>query len=75
MSLFVGVGSINPKGIEYYNKLINELLANGIEPVVTLYHWDLPLALEERGGWQNEKVANWFAYFATICFKAFGDRV
>ena len=72
---FLGVGDINPAGIAYYNLLINELIANGIEPVVTLYHWDLPQALEAHGGWLNEHMAAWFTSYARVCFQNFGDRV
>lgn len=71
-----GRGSINPYGIQFYNYLINKLIDTGIEPWVTLYHWDLPLALQlETGGWMEEGIADIFATYADICFKYFGDRV
>lgn len=69
-------GGVNPNGIAYYNNLINELLINGIRPFVTLYHWDLPQALEnEYGGFLSKKVVEDFGFFAEECFRAFGDRV
>ncbi|KAJ9556525.1 hypothetical protein OSB04_011139 [Centaurea solstitialis] len=66
----------NQEGIDYYNNLINELLANGIEPFVTLFHWDLPNALEEEYmGFLSSKVVDDFVDYADICFWEFGDRV
>lgn len=70
------VTAVNDKGLHYYNKLLSALVHRRIEPVVTLYHWDLPLALqEEYGGWKNESLINIFNDFAKFCFQAFGDRV
>ena len=68
-------GDINPKGIEFYNKLINCCLKNGITPFVTLYHWDLPQYWQEVGGWLNLDTSRAFAHYAEVCFKAFGDKV
>jgi len=70
-----GDGEINPKGIEFYNNLIDECLKYGIVPFVTLYHWDLPLVLEKEGGWLNKKTGEAFVNYAKTCFEAFGDRV
>lgn len=68
-------GDINPKGIEFYNKLINCCLKNGITPFVTLYHWDLPQYWQEVGGWLNLDTSRAFAHYSEVCFKAFGDKV
>lgn len=66
----------NQKGIDFYNSLIDELRAAGIEPVATLYHWDMPDCLDkEYQGWRNRKVVDFFAKYAKTCFEAFGDRV
>jgi len=70
-----GTGTINQKGIDFYNNLIDECLKYGIVPFVTLYHWDLPLVLEQQGGWTNKATIDAFVNYADICFKAFGDRV
>lgn len=70
-----GTGKINQKGIDFYNKVINTCLELGIEPWVTLYHWDLPQTLEDKGGWTNRQIVNWFSAYADVCSKAFGDRV
>ncbi len=71
-----GRGAVNLQGIAFYNKLINELIAAGIEPWVTLYHWDLPAALEfEIDGWLGKDIASLFTIYAGVCFEHFGDRV
>ncbi|MDF3129825.1 GH1 family beta-glucosidase [Kiritimatiellaeota bacterium B1221] len=71
-----GKGKVNPQGIDFYNRLIDSLLAAGITPFITLYHWDLPLTLQmEHDGWLSEVTADAFARYAQICFEAFGDRV
>lgn len=66
---------INYKGIEFYNNVIDTCLELGITPWITLYHWDLPQALEEKGGWANREIINWFSDYAKVCINAFGDRV
>lgn len=67
---------INYDGIQFYNKIIDGLIAKGIEPFITLYHWDLPQSLQdEYGGWESEKIVKDFANYARICFQFFGDRV
>lgn len=70
-----GFGAVNPEGVTYYRNLINELKNNGITPVATLYHWDLPQLLQDLGGWENPDVANWFEEYAVACFREFGDDI
>ncbi|XP_069329291.1 lactase/phlorizin hydrolase [Eulemur rufifrons] len=67
--------SPSPAGVAYYNKLIDSLLDSHIQPMATLFHWDLPQALQDRGGWQNESVVDAFLDYAAFCFSTFGDRV
>lgn len=69
------VNRISKDGTRYYNNLIDELLANDIEPIVTLYHFDQPQVLEFLGGWSNELMVDWFADYARVVFSEFGDRV
>ncbi|XP_021749386.1 beta-glucosidase 11-like [Chenopodium quinoa] len=71
-----GTGYVNPKVVEYYNNLINELIQNGIQPHVTLLHNDHPQYLQDAyGGWMNKQMIEDFTYYANICFQEFGDRV
>ncbi|XP_058070349.1 beta-glucosidase 6 [Magnolia sinica] len=71
-----GTGQINQAGVDHYNNLINALIAKGIEPYVTLYHWDLPQALADKyNGWVNHQIIKDFANYAETCFQKFGDRV
>lgn len=70
-----GSGQQNPKGFDYYHRLIDELLSSEIKPVVTLYHWDLPQMLQDNGGWTNRETAKYFANYASTCFKELGDKV
>ncbi|MBQ9631342.1 MAG: glycoside hydrolase family 1 protein [Lachnospiraceae bacterium] len=70
-----GTGEVNEKGVEYYNNLINECLKYNIEPLVTMYHFDLPAALDEKGGWANRDTVDAFVEFAGLMYDRFGDRV
>ncbi|RKR11531.1 beta-glucosidase [Flavobacterium sp. 90] len=70
-----GTHPVNQAGIDYYNKIIDSLLASGIEPWITLYHWDLPHDLEVKGGWTNRESVSWFSEYVEVCAQYFGDRV
>ncbi|WP_109807411.1 GH1 family beta-glucosidase [Sphingosinithalassobacter portus] len=70
-----GRGPVNAAGIDFYSRLVDRLLENGIAPMLTLFHWDLPVALDDRGGWLNPDSADWFADYASILYRALGDRV
>ncbi len=70
-----GRGAVNPGGLGFYERLVDTLLAAGIQPMATLYHWDLPAALDDRGGWLNPDIAEWFADYAQVMFRALDDRV
>ncbi|KAG5884737.1 hypothetical protein JTB14_037766 [Gonioctena quinquepunctata] len=69
------INNINPEGIDYYDDLINELLKNGIEPVVTIFHWDLPKCLTHLGGWSNPNTIGYMFNYADLLFGLYGDRV
>jgi len=70
-----GTGVVNPRGLSFYDRLVDSLLACGIEPFVTLFHWDMPSALFRMGGWSNPDVADWFGDYAAVVVGALGDRV
>jgi beta-glucosidase len=70
-----GTGYVNKTGVNFYNRVIDFCLESGIEPWITLYHWDLPLELEKKGGWKNREIVNWFSAYVEFCIKNFGDRV
>lgn len=70
-----GIGPSNPSGMDFYDRLIDLSLELGITPWVTLYHWDLPHALEKKGGWVNRDIKEWFGEFVATCVARYGDRV
>lgn len=69
------INKINAAGVKYYRNLINELRDNNIEPLVTIYHWDLPQSIQDVGGWPNSKIIDWYTDYARVCFELFGDVV
>ena len=70
-----GRGPVNPQGLAFYDRLVDALLEHGIAPMITLYHWDLPAALDDRGGWLSPDIARWFADYAQVLFRKLDDRV
>ncbi len=70
-----GTGAVNERGLDFYDRLVDALLARGIRPLATLYHWDLPMALQERGGWLNRDTAYAFADYASVVAHRLGDRI
>src|SRR3954470_25078350 len=70
-----GSGTANKKGLAFYDRLLDELVEAGIEPMATLYHWDLPQGLQDEGGWLERSTADRFAEYAAICAERLGDRV
>lgn len=70
-----GTGKINQPGLDFYRRLVDALLENNITPMLTLFHWDMPAALQDRGGWANRDSADWFAEYAEVMFRSLGDRV
>lgn len=70
-----GTGKVNEKGIDFYNALIDELLEQGIEPYITLYHWELPYEIYKKGGWMNPEIVEWFGQYARLVAERFSDRV
>jgi beta-glucosidase len=70
-----GIGRANQAGLDFYSRLVDALLEHRIQPMVTLYHWDLPAALENRGGWADSQSADWFAEYAQLMYRTLGDRV
>lgn len=70
-----GVGEVNPKAVEFYNNVIDELIASDVLPIINLFHFDMPLCMQEKGGWESREVVEAYAQFAKKCFELFGDRV
>jgi beta-glucosidase len=71
----LGRGRVNSAGLDFYQRLVDALLEQGIQPLITLYHWDLPASLDDLGGWLNPDIASWFADYAQLMYRTLGDRV
>lgn len=70
-----GTGAVNQKGVDFYHRVIDKCLELGVQPWLTLYHWDLPQALEDKKGWCNRDVVSWFSEYVDFCTKTYGDKV
>ena len=70
-----GIGKVNEEGVAFYNNLIDELIEHGIEPYITLYHWELPYEIYKKGGWMNSEIVEWFGAYAKLVAERFSDRV
>jgi beta-glucosidase len=70
-----GTGEINQAGLDFYHRVIDQCLSVGVEPWITIYHWDLPQALEEQGGWTNRKIVDWFSEYTDVVTREFGPKV
>lgn len=70
-----GTGSVNPAAVDFYNRIIDEMIANGIEPFMNLFHFDMPMPMQELGGWESREVVDAYVTFARTAFELFGDRV
>jgi beta-glucosidase len=70
-----GTGTVNQKGLDFYHRVIDSCLNSGLEPWLTLYHWDIPQALQRKGGWANREVINWFSEYVELMTKTYGDKV
>ncbi|GIJ32159.1 GH1 family beta-glucosidase [Micromonospora sediminimaris] len=70
-----GSGPVNPRGLDFYDRLTDALLGRGIDPIITLYHWDLPQTLQDRGGWTSRDTAEHFATYASALYARLGDRI
>jgi len=70
-----GIGKANQAGLDFYDRLVDELLKNGIDPFLTLYHWDLPQALQDKGGWVNRDIVDWFSQYTSVMVDCLSDRV
>ena len=70
-----GRGQVNQRGLDFYRRMLDELDRYGIVPNATLYHWDLPQALEDQGGWLNRDTVKWYGEYASLLFREFGDRI
>lgn len=70
-----GIGEVNQKGLDFYHRVIDNCLSKGIEPWITIYHWDLPQILEDKGGWTNRDIIHWFTEYTNVVTQNFGDKV